>query len=115
VAEQAEVGRLLGAEPLPRTARDLNGWIEGHPDIGRAPACPTACCSKRQRPRSDPGYARRWDSGRGAERSPPEGPRSHSFAGTSAPRRHGSSPWIGWVRRHLRAYSGTRWPTSSPA
>lgn len=38
VAEQTEVGRLLGAEPLPKTARGLTDWIEGHPDIGRAPA-----------------------------------------------------------------------------
>jgi len=38
VVEQTEVGRLLGAAPLPETAPDLAAWVEDHPDIGRSPA-----------------------------------------------------------------------------
>lgn len=37
VAEQARVGRLLGADPLPRTARDLTEWITGHPALAASP------------------------------------------------------------------------------
>lgn len=33
VAEQAEIGRLLKADPLPLTAADLQGWLVEHPDI----------------------------------------------------------------------------------
>jgi uncharacterized protein (DUF2236 family) len=37
VAEQVEVGRLLDANPMPRTAAALTEWIENHPDIGVSP------------------------------------------------------------------------------
>ncbi|MEM7349216.1 MAG: oxygenase MpaB family protein [Acidobacteriota bacterium] len=33
VAEQAVIGRLLKAAPLPSTAEELGSWIIGHPDI----------------------------------------------------------------------------------
>ncbi len=32
VAEQARIGELLDADPLPRTATDLRQWITNHPD-----------------------------------------------------------------------------------
>jgi uncharacterized protein (DUF2236 family) len=37
VTEQARVGALLGAEPLPRTARELSAWITGHPELAASP------------------------------------------------------------------------------
>jgi uncharacterized protein (DUF2236 family) len=37
VIEQTAVGRLLGAEPLPRRAHDLSRWLEHHPEVGRSP------------------------------------------------------------------------------
>ena len=37
VAEQNAVGRLLDANPLPRTADVLSEWVEEHPDIGVSP------------------------------------------------------------------------------
>jgi uncharacterized protein (DUF2236 family) len=37
VAEQARVGELLGASPLPRTARALATWIDEHPALDRSP------------------------------------------------------------------------------
>ena len=37
VAEQNAVGRLLDANPLPRTADVLSDWVENHPDIGISP------------------------------------------------------------------------------
>ncbi|MDH4116019.1 MAG: DUF2236 domain-containing protein [Acidimicrobiia bacterium] len=37
VAEQAEVGRLLDADPLPRTAHELASWVAEHPDVGGSP------------------------------------------------------------------------------
>ena len=37
VAEQARVGALLGADPLPDTATGLTEWIAGHPDIAPSP------------------------------------------------------------------------------
>jgi uncharacterized protein (DUF2236 family) len=37
VREQACVGRLLGADPLPETARELSRWIAEHPDVGPSP------------------------------------------------------------------------------
>jgi uncharacterized protein (DUF2236 family) len=37
VAEQARVGELLGAHPLPRTARALENWINDHPALGASP------------------------------------------------------------------------------
>jgi uncharacterized protein (DUF2236 family) len=37
VAEQARVGELLGAYPLPRTARALESWINEHPALSPSP------------------------------------------------------------------------------
>ncbi len=37
VAEQAEVGRLLDASPLPKTAASLAAWVGDHPEAGRSP------------------------------------------------------------------------------
>lgn len=33
VQEQTEIGALLGADPMPRTAAELSAWIAGHPDL----------------------------------------------------------------------------------
>jgi uncharacterized protein (DUF2236 family) len=38
VAEQARIGALLDASPLPTTAAELASWIEDHPDIDRSAA-----------------------------------------------------------------------------
>ena len=37
VSEQARVGRLLGADPVPETAAELEAWILDHPEIGASP------------------------------------------------------------------------------
>ena len=37
VAEQARIGALLDADPLPMTAVELGQWIENHPDIAPSP------------------------------------------------------------------------------
>lgn len=37
VAEQARVGRMLRADPLPETAAGLAAWLTDHPDAGRSP------------------------------------------------------------------------------
>jgi uncharacterized protein (DUF2236 family) len=37
VAEQVRLGRLLDANPLPRTAPALSKWIVEHPDVGVSP------------------------------------------------------------------------------
>lgn len=37
VREQCQVGELLGADPLPRTAAELTRWVSGHPDLGTSP------------------------------------------------------------------------------
>ena len=42
VAEQTEVGRLLGSDPLPETAEALTAWVTNHPDIGQSPGMATA-------------------------------------------------------------------------
>lgn len=38
VAEQARIGALLGASPLPETAEALTAWIRDHPDRARTEA-----------------------------------------------------------------------------
>jgi uncharacterized protein (DUF2236 family) len=37
VSEQARIGRLLGADPLPETAAELAHWIDSQPEIGPSP------------------------------------------------------------------------------
>ena len=37
VLEQAWIGRMLDADPLPTDAAALGRWIEGHPDLGPSP------------------------------------------------------------------------------
>jgi len=37
VAEQARIGALLGAHPMPETRADLSSWIEDHPSLGPSP------------------------------------------------------------------------------
>lgn len=38
VAEQARIGRLLDAEPIPETAGELADWIADHPEIEPSPS-----------------------------------------------------------------------------
>jgi uncharacterized protein (DUF2236 family) len=38
VVEQARVGALLGADPLPSTASDLSTWVRTHPELTRTKA-----------------------------------------------------------------------------
>lgn len=35
--EQARIGVLLGADPIPETRAELSAWIEGHPDLAPSP------------------------------------------------------------------------------
>lgn len=42
VSEQAQAGRLLGADPIPETAAELERWILDHPDIGPSPGMEAA-------------------------------------------------------------------------
>ena len=37
VAEQARIGRLLGADPIPTTATGLRSWINEHPALAASP------------------------------------------------------------------------------
>lgn len=37
VQEQARIGSLLGAKPLPSTAAELSIWVDEHPDIASSP------------------------------------------------------------------------------
>ncbi len=37
VAEQARIGQLLDADPLPLTAEELARWVAGHPAVGPSP------------------------------------------------------------------------------
>jgi uncharacterized protein (DUF2236 family) len=37
VAEQARIGRLLDADPLPQTAAELSRWVAEHPAVGPSP------------------------------------------------------------------------------
>lgn len=38
VREQADIGRLLGAAPIPETAEQLHEWVTEHPDAASSPA-----------------------------------------------------------------------------
>jgi uncharacterized protein (DUF2236 family) len=37
VAEQARIGALLDADPLPQTAAELSDWVANHPDLAASP------------------------------------------------------------------------------
>ena len=37
VAEQARIGRLLDAHPIPETAAELSSWVAEHPAVGPSP------------------------------------------------------------------------------
>lgn len=37
VREQAVIGRMLDADPIPETAAELRAWVADHPDVGRSP------------------------------------------------------------------------------
>lgn len=50
VSEQARVGALLGAEPLPVTATALSRWIADHPDVAPSPGGAEAIAFMRQPP-----------------------------------------------------------------
>jgi len=53
VAEQARIGRLLDADPVPETAAELSRWVAEHPAIGRSPGMREAVAFLR-RPPLDP-------------------------------------------------------------
>ena len=38
VLEQTAIGRLLGSDPLPTTAGELNAWVNDHPDVAPSQA-----------------------------------------------------------------------------
>lgn len=42
VAEQARIGRMLDADPLPKDAGALRDWVGGHPDLGPSPGMQAA-------------------------------------------------------------------------
>lgn len=52
VTEQARIGRLLGADPLPETAADLARWVAEHPAIAPSPGMVEAVRFLRQPPLS---------------------------------------------------------------
>jgi len=54
VSEQAKIGALLGADPLPRTARELSSWITEHPDLTPTAAQSTAIEFLRNPPLATP-------------------------------------------------------------
>ena len=53
VAEQARIGRLLDADPVPETAAELSRWVAEHPAIGPSPGMREAVAFLR-RPPLDP-------------------------------------------------------------
>jgi len=52
VTEQARIGRLLGADPLPETAVDLARWVAEHPAVAPSPGMVEAVRFLRQPPLS---------------------------------------------------------------
>ena len=50
VAEQARIGRLLDADPIPETATELAEWVAGHPAVGPSPGMREAVEFLRQPP-----------------------------------------------------------------
>ena len=53
VREQARIGRLLDADPLPETAAELSRWVAEHPAVGPSPGMREAVAFLR-RPPLDP-------------------------------------------------------------
>jgi uncharacterized protein (DUF2236 family) len=54
VSEQLQVGKLLGADPLPQTADELSDWIVAHPQLGPSPGSEAAIRFLRRPPLSWP-------------------------------------------------------------
>ncbi len=52
VTEQARIGRLLGADPLPETAADLARWVSEHPAVAPSPGMVEAVRFLKQPPLS---------------------------------------------------------------
>jgi uncharacterized protein (DUF2236 family) len=50
VREQARIGRLLDADPLPETEAELSRWVAEHPDIGPSPGMREAVAFLREPP-----------------------------------------------------------------
>lgn len=104
VIEQAQIGRLLGAYPLPQTARELSEWIANHPDLAPTEGLDRAIAFLRRPPLSIPvrvGY--QWLLEAAAATLPP---RIVSITGLAVP--------SGNAGRH--AVSALRWALgASPA
>ena len=54
VAEQAQIGRLLDADPVPQTAAELSCWVAEHPAVGPSPGMREAVDFLRQPPLDPP-------------------------------------------------------------
>ena len=50
VVEQTRVGEMLGADPLPRTARELMTWVRSHPALEPSPGMRSAVAFLRRPP-----------------------------------------------------------------
>jgi uncharacterized protein (DUF2236 family) len=50
VAEQARIGRLLDADPIPETAAELAEWVAGHPAVAPSPGMREAVAFLREPP-----------------------------------------------------------------
>ncbi len=127
VEEQTKVGRLLGADPLPTTARELRLWMATHPqcrpvtgdDRGsllprvatadpRSAAPATRSSSMPRSPRSPPGSGRCSVSLPARVPGERAGRRWGSSAGPWAPRPRGTSLWSAPDRRSRRDSSDSR-------
>ncbi len=65
VAEQARIGKLFGADPLPETAEELASWITNHPDRVASKAQASAISFLRNPPLNPPvklGYRLLFDA-----------------------------------------------------
>jgi uncharacterized protein (DUF2236 family) len=54
VAEQSQLGALMGAEPLPKTATELRKWLVEHPAVAYSPAGAEAIAFLAQAPLKQP-------------------------------------------------------------
>jgi uncharacterized protein (DUF2236 family) len=50
VSEQARIGRLLDADPIPETAAELSDWVANHPAVGPSPGMREAVAFLREPP-----------------------------------------------------------------